>query len=154
MPATAPILSVDTARVSQQGNVVTFADPAAPWAVQLRIRPDTREVDRLRIDARPGRAPITLARLARLPLTAMLHLAAATTAHPNEAFYRMLARPKPAGQVHWGPEHWEQVLQVFDWAEQTHRPGGGRRAVADLWGVAVDPTVRRWLLVARQLAAA
>lgn len=153
MRATTPIVNIDTARVSRHGNVVTFTDPDSPWTVQLRVHPDTRDVNQLRIDVRSNRAPITLARLGRLPLAGMVHLAATTTAHPNETYYRMKARPKSSGQIHWGPEHWEQVLEVFTWAESTGRPGGGRRAIADLWGVAIDPTVRRWLLAARSAAA-
>lgn len=71
-------------------------------------------------------------------------------AHPNETFFRMLARPKPHGAQHWDPDHWGRVLAVHDWAVATRRAGGGARAVADLWGVSQNPTAYRWLREARR----
>jgi len=93
--------------------------------------------------------------MARLPTAQLLHVAAAQLAavardaHPNEAWYRMLATPKPRGSRSWGDDHWDRVLIVHQWASDTGRRGGGAQAVADLWGVSVNPTAYRWLAEAR-----
>lgn len=140
---------------------VLFDDPAAPWLVRVwvgttRHRRYRRYITRLRIDVRPGGPPITAARLASLPTGQLLHVAAAQLAaavpdsHPNEAWYRMLASPKPRGSRSWPDDHWDRVAQVFQWADDTGRPGGGAQAVADLWGVSVNPTAYRWLAEVRR----
>jgi hypothetical protein len=152
-----PLVDVDQARIRiSRDDAVVVDDPASPWLLRLWVRPDRWArpvVARIRIDVRNLDTPVTTARLARLPVGQLLQLAAveaARTQHPNEAFYRMLARPRRPGQRRWDDEHWTRVLQVFDWGRATGRPGGGQRAVADLWGVAVNPTVWRWLAEARR----
>lgn len=152
-------LDVDRARIARAGDrSVLFDDPAAPWLVRVWVGTDRRgrrHIARLRIDARPAGQPISAARMARLPTAQLLHVAAAqlaaarTDTHPNEAWYRMLASPKPRGSRSWPDEHWERVLIVHQWAVDTARPGGGARAVADLWGVSTNPTAYRWLAAAR-----
>jgi len=137
---------------------VLFDDPGSPWLVRVWVgidRRGRRYISRLRVDSRPGHPPISAARLARLPTSQLLHVASAQLAaarpdgHPNEAWYRMLATPLPRGQRSWGDDHWDRVLVVHQWATDTGRPGGGAQAVADLWGVSVNPTVYRWLAQAR-----
>jgi len=157
-------LDIDQARISPAGGgSVLFDDPASPWLVRVWVGVDRRGrryITRLRVDARPAASPISAARLARLPTTQLLHVAAAQLAaaapdtHPNEAWYRMLATPKPRGSRSWPPEHWDRVLIVHQWAVTTARPGGGAQAVADLWGVSINPTVYRWLAQARSLQGA
>lgn len=157
-------LDVDQARISRnRDQSVLFDDPASPWLVRVwvgttRRRQYRRYISRLRIDVRPGGPPVTAARLASLPTGQLLHVAAAQLAaalpdgHPNEAWYRMLATPKPRGSRSWPDDHWDRVLQVYRWAEDTGRPGGGAQAVADLWAVSVNPTAYRWLSAARRRA--
>lgn len=165
MTTTAPVrpLDVDAARVARgRDQSVLFDDPASPWLVRVWMRTDGRPrrprryISRIRIDVRPGGVPISAPRLARLPTAQMLYVAAAQLAgeapdaHPNEAWYRMLASPKAAGQREWDDGHWGRVLTVYQWAVDTGRPGGGVRAIADLWGVARNPTAYRWLAEARR----
>lgn len=122
--------------------------------VWVNHSPAGHRIARLRVDVRGETGPaLTASRLSRLPLSQILQVAAAHSIageHPNLAYYQMLAAPKPAGQRSWDEGHWGRVLQVYDWASQTGWPGGGAAAVSHLWGVAVNPTVYRWLTRARQ----
>lgn len=138
---------------------VTFDDPASPWEVAVRVggSGESIHIQQLVVTVRPGGLPITSSRLARLPVQRMRHLAAAAVAqptHPNEVYYRMLAAPRPVGRRQWPEDHWSRVAEVFNWAERTGRPGGGSRAIADLWQVSINPTVYRWLARVRELQAA
>ncbi len=163
MPVTtryADVLDIDHARIARAGDgAVLFDDPGSPWVVRVWIRPlagGRPGIARLRVDTRDPRLPINASRLARLPTRQILHIAAATATaepHPNEIYYRMLARPKPAGQRGWPDTHWPTVLTVHDWAVETRRRGGGAKAVADMWGVSTNPTAYRWLDEARRRAA-
>lgn len=150
------MLDVDRAVVTRgTDGSVAFDDPDAPWLARVWVDPTLGRVQRLQVELRPGcRGPaLTATRLARLPVGHLSQVAMAEAlgdAHPNETYYRMLARPKPPGTQHWGPEHWPVVLAVYAWAEATRRPGGGARAVADLWGVSQNPTAYRWLREARR----
>lgn len=153
------MLDVGRARVAHTSDgAVVFDDPGAPWVVRVwpRTGPRGRYVGRLRVDVRDPEVGVTAARLARLPTSQMLHLAASTapgrSAHPNEAFFSMLAQPKRGR--HWDDGHWERVLAIFEWAVETRRPGGGRVAVAEKYGVTPNPTVDRWLAEARRRRAA
>lgn len=155
-------LDVDQARISRHRDMsVLFDDPNSPWLVRVwvgtsRRRHYRRHISRIDLRVRPGGPPITAARLASLPCGQLLHVAAAQLAadlpdgHPNEAWYRMLATPKPRGARSWPDEHWHRVWQVYRWAADSARPGGGPQAVADLWGVSVNPTAYRWLAQARR----
>lgn len=146
---------VDLTRVhlarSASGAVV-LDDPSSPWLVRVWTD-DQGNLRRLHLDMRPGvTGGLTARALRALPLAQITHEARTHTGTgewPNEALYRMLAAPKPAGARQWDDEHWERVLQVHDWAVSTGRPGGGARAVAQMWGVAIDPTAYRWLATAR-----
>lgn len=147
------LLDVERAQVSRSaGGAVTFDDPECPFVVKVwagRRRRGVPGMSRLSITARTGEAEIAPAQLTRLPLSQMLNIATTegtgTREWPNETYYRMLAKPKPAGSQSWPYEHWATVLTIFRWARETGRPGGGLRAVADLWGVSRKPTAQRWL---------
>lgn len=145
-----------TARRTPDG-AVELDDPGYPLVLTLAVhRHGGRlQLARLTVQARHPAARITAGALGRLPLAQALYVAGAQVAAgggawPNEAFYRALARPKPPGQRNWDAGHWERVLTVWQWAAETGRPGGGAQAVADLWGVARDPTAWRWLAEARR----
>lgn len=146
-------MDLSAARVARTtAGAVRIDDPGCGWVV--RAWTDHRgQLRRLHLDMRPDvDGGLTAHALRVLPVAQIAHTARAqATAHPwpNEAFYRLLATPRPAGSRHWDEGHWERVLAVYEWAASTGRPGGGTRAVAQLWGVAVDPTVYRWLGVAR-----
>lgn len=147
------VVDIERARVGRgPDGAVTIDDPGSPWLVRLSVltvnhRPVIRA---LRIELRhPDSEPIRASRLAQLPLAAMLSAALASE-HPNEAYYRLLARPKPPRQRSWPDDHYDRVLVVHDWAHATGRPGGGAGAVADMWGVARNPTANRWLAEARR----
>lgn len=145
--------AVDLTRASvNRTGAVRFDDPDCPWVV--RVWTDGRgRLRRLHLDMRADvEGGLTSRTLRGLPLAQIAHAARTQTPAgdwPNEALYWMLATPKPAGQRCWDEEHWERVLAVHDWAVSSGRPGGGGRAVAQLWGVALDPTVYRWLAIAR-----
>lgn len=143
-----PVLDVDACAVSSTaGGPTEFDDPTCPWVVRIwavNAAGRTR-LARLEVVARdPATVDIGAAGLARLP-TAQLRQVAAAHAHPDEVYYRMLARPRPPGQRSWSAEHWAAVATVAAWATATARPGGAVAAVADLWSVAAEPTARRWL---------
>lgn len=149
------ILDVGRARIAHlSDSAIVFDDPGAPWVVRVwcGIGPRGRYVSHLRVDVRDPTVGITAARLGRLPVSQMLHVAATTapgrSAHPNEEYFSMLSQPKPGR--HWDPGHWERVLEVFEWAVDTGRPGGGLAAVGEKWGVGLT-TVHRWLAKARRL---
>ena len=143
---------------------VTLDDPNLPVVVVMTLDAATApgsgrpNLSGLTVQVRPGGSRITATMLGRLPLRHLLYVAHAATgraacSHPNEAHYRGLATPRPDGHRSWDPGHWLRVWAVYQWAQSTGRPGGGLRAVADLWGVTVNPTARRWLAEARRHAA-
>lgn len=153
-PHTAPLVDLDRAQVTRQGDgTVMVDDPEAPIAVAVAV--DTSggraRLTRITVDVRSAAVRLSAAGLARLPLSQLVHLAAAACGggYPDEPYYRQLARPKPRGQRAWDAGHWMRVLSVWEWAEGVQRPGGGAQAVADFWGVSRDPTVYRWLSIAR-----
>jgi hypothetical protein len=149
------LVDVDAAQVTRgTDGMIVVDDPAAPVIVSVRLdtsagRPVPSVV---MVQARHPGVRISAAMLSRLPLAQIIPLAAATngSGHPDEPYYRQLARPKPRGQrASWDPGHWDRVLAVYEWALRVDRPGGGGKAVADFWGVTVNPTVYRWLKIAR-----
>jgi hypothetical protein len=150
------MVDVSRARVSRtRGGGVLVDDPAAPWLVRVwSMTVAGRTIaQRLQVDVRDPAVGITSSRLAHLPMAQLRHLAAVEAGrgsadHPDEIYYRMMAKPRPGGS--WGDDHWQAVLAVYLWAEETGRPGGGAQAVAELWGVTVRPTVDRWLAEARR----
>lgn len=153
-----PLLDVDRAQVSRASDgTVVIDDPGSPWVVHVAVvETDGRAcISHLRVDSRDGQGMcVTAARLERLPTAQILQVAAAEIlghGHTDEAYYRMLARPRTRGSRSWDRDHFRRVLAVHDWAVRTGRPGGGPRAVAELWGVAQSPTVWRWLAEARRM---
>lgn len=149
------MIDVDRAMISRRDDgTVVVDDPQAPVIVAVRIDTATgsARASALTVEARWPTTRISAALLARLPLSQIVPLAASTSGggHPDEPYYRQLARPKPRGRrASWDRGHWERVLAVYEWAIRVRRPGGGARAVADFWGVTIDPTVYRWLKIAR-----
>lgn len=148
-----PQLSLDRAAVTRHSDgSVRVDDPECPFAVTLRV--DTVggrvRLTSLTVDTRDT-ARITAKGLSRLPLPQLLHIAALrqATSHPNEDHWRSLVQPKPYGERDWPDSHWQLVWDVFCWAVETKRPGGGFQAVADLWCVARRPTAYRWVERAR-----
>lgn len=148
-------MDVGRARVSRHTDgSVLFDDPRAPLVVRVwTATPDgpngRRAITRLRVDVRDPEGTVTARQLAHLPVAQMLHVAATTATfaevtHPNEVYYALLAQPKPLGQRSWGDDHWGRVLEVHQWAKDTGRPGGGVKAVADLWGRSVH-TAEHWV---------
>ena len=152
------VIDTESAQVGRTSDgAVVFDDSGAPWVVRVWPAAESGRIRRIRVDVRAGGQPITASALGRLPIAQMVAIAASSSAqtrgqqlHTNEVFYRLLAKPKQHRS--WDDGHWERVLTVFDWARLTRRPGGGARAVADLWGVSVNPTVWRWLAEARRRA--
>lgn len=154
--STPPLINVDAAQVTRgPDGTVTVDDPDSPLLVQVQIHAagPARHITGVCVRTRHPHGRISPAALARLPLAEIRYLALAG-AHPNESFYRTLARPKPHGQRSWDPEHWDRVWTVWEWAHRTGRPGGANAAVAEFWGVCVDPTVSRWMAHVRRLRAA
>lgn len=154
MPMTPPIEPARVTSYRTGDGLVTFASPADPWTVGLGIEFDggRARIGTLRIEVRDPGATVTPRRLAALPLRHLLHVAAVEQtpgSYPNEAYMRMLARPKPGGGW-WDDGHWARVLAVHAWGREVGWPGGPSQAVADLWGVAADSTVKRWLAKARR----
>lgn len=150
-----PLVDVDRAQITRSSDgTVIVDDPESPITVALAV--DTTSgparLVRLTVDVGAAAVRLTSAALARLPVTQLVHVAAARCGggYQDETYYRTLARPKPRGQRAWDPGHWQRVMAVHEWAESVNRPGGGAQAVADFWNVSRDPTVYRWLAYARQ----
>lgn len=149
------MIDVDRAQITRRNDgMVVVDDPDAPVVVAVHIDTSagSARATGVEVRARHAGVRISAALLARLPLPQIVLVAASTggNGHPDEPYYRQLARPKPRGRrASWDPGHWQRVMAVHEWAERVERPGGGARAVADFWGVTVDPTVYRWLKIAR-----
>lgn len=154
--AARPLLDADRAAISRTADgAVVVDDPASPWLVHVWITDDDGRacISRIQIEARGEPVCVTAARLGRLPTAQILQVAAAEVlgdGHDGEMFYRLLAAPRGRGERGWGADHYARVLAVHEWAVRTGRPGGGAQAVADLWGVAKNPTAWRWLAEARR----
>lgn len=151
----AKLLNLDGAQITRDGTgVVTIDDPDSPLVVMVTVGPSTRtprQITELVIRARHPAARITPAALSRLPLAQIRHIAARSDPHPNDVVQRMMVTPKPLGCGSWPPGHWREVLDVYTGAVETGRPGGGVRAVADMWDVALNPTAYRWVRKAKEL---
>lgn len=132
---------------------VIIDDPEAPYVVRLWLTAEDGHtyISSIRVDVRSE--PISAARLGRLPIEAMLDVVSdrrRMTGHANEALYGLLTRGPRPGAAGRPEDHWGLVLEIYEWARETNRPGGPARAVADMWGVQVDPTVYRWLAETRR----
>jgi hypothetical protein len=151
-----PLLDVDRAQVSRTPDgAVVFDDPEAPWLVHVWVVDVDGQACISRLQLHSRGLCITSTRMGRLPTAQLLQVAAAEVlggAHQGEMYYRLLAAPRPAGVRSWDSGHHQRVLAVHEWAVRTGRPGGGARAIADLWGIALNPTAWRWLAAARRWA--
>lgn len=143
-------MDVSKAQVSNMGGLVQLVDPAFPWTVDVYLNPvgDRPEVRGLVVWARPDEEkicePITSAVLAQLPMRQLASVAASVILGEDETLFRMLAKPRPAGQRSWPAAHFERVDRVASWARRTGRPGGAAGAVSEFWGVHYR-TARRWI---------
>jgi hypothetical protein len=148
MVMTTPLIDLGAAQISRdRTGTVTIDDPDSPLLILVRVDTTTEpaRIVELTVVARHPSGRISAAGLARLPLVQIRHVAVATTAHPNDALWYAGVTPKPVGVRSWGRQHWDEVLDVHDWAVTTGRPGGGPQAVADMWHVARNPTAYRWI---------
>lgn len=146
-----PLLALDKAQISRdETGRVTIDDPDSPLLVVVTTTADAARIGELVVTVRHPSGRITPRALSRLPLQQIRYVAATTAGHPNDRLWRALITPKPSGSRHWPIEHWSQVLAVHEWATTSQRPGGGTQAIADLWGVARNPTAYRWLAAARR----
>lgn len=151
---TKPLLRLDQAQITRdKSGSVTIDDPDSPVlvVVSVDVTRTPCQISELVIRARHSSARITPAALARLPLSQIRHIAARTDRHPNDVIWRAEITQKRVGCRHWDDNHWRQVLDVYGWAVETRRPGGGAQAIADMWNVARNPTAYRWLARARRL---
>lgn len=152
------LVDVDRAQITRTGDgQVAIDDPDSPLLIEmsLGVVGGRRQVTALTVSVRHPLGVISERSLRRLPIRQMSWLAhqqLATHGHPNEQFYWQLARqmPRQRGKAVLGREHFERVMTVFEWAQQTGRPGGGHQAVADMWGVTKAPTAYRWVRHARR----
>ena len=145
---TTPLVDLGAAQISRDtSGMVTIDDPGSPLLVRVRTDTSTEpaKITELIVVARHPTGRISAAGLARLPLLQIRHVAVATGTHPNDVLWHARATPKPVGCRSWPPAHWDEVLDVYDWAVATGRRGGGSRAVADMWHIARNPTAYRWI---------
>jgi hypothetical protein len=148
MVMTTPLIDLGAAQITRdRTGAVTIDDPGSPLLVRVRTDTTTEpaRIVELTVTTRHPAGRISSAGLSRLPLVQIRHVAVATGAHPNDALWHAGVTPKPIGVRAWGRRHWDEVLDVYDWAVSTGRPGGGPRAVADMWHVARNPTAYRWV---------
>jgi hypothetical protein len=122
--------------------LVTVDDPDSPLLLRVRVAAETGRISEVQVSCRHPSGRITAAALSRLPLD---QIRAVASPHPNDWLMRLVLTPRVRGSRSWPQRHWDEVAEVAAWARETRRPGGAARAVADMWGVAVDPTAYRWL---------
>lgn len=147
------MINLSRAVISRTSDGITLNDPDSPWLIHVTATAGPTRITRLTVESKNGDRGITSTRLAGLPVQQIMHVAAANmtaTQHPGEAYYRMLAQPKPSGHRIWPDAHWNAVARVAEWAKETGRPGGASRAIADFWGVSERPTAYRWIARGRQ----
>lgn len=150
------MINLSRAVISRTTNGITVDDPESPWLVHVTATPGPTRLTKLTVESKQADRGITATKLASLPVQQIMHVAAAhmtATEHPGEAYYRMLAQPKPSGHRTWPASHWNAVNRVASWARETGRPGGAARAVSDFWGVSERPTAYRWIAKAQRLLA-
>jgi hypothetical protein len=146
-----PLVALNRAQISRDtSGGITVDDPESPLLISVSTTPDGAHIGQLVVTIRHPSGRITPRALSRLPLQQIRHIAAQTVGHPNDQLWRALITPKASGSRHWPSDHWDQVLAVYEWARTSGRPGGGTQAIADLWGVARNPTASRWLTTARR----
>lgn len=145
---TTPLIDLGQAQIVRDGTgAVTVDDPDSPLVVRVRVESGgaPSRITEITVSARHPCARISAAGLARLPLTQIRHVAAVSSTHPNDAPWHAALAPRQAGTRSWDLRHWDEVLDVHDWAIRTGRPGGGYQAVAEMWDVTRNPTAYRWV---------
>lgn len=121
-------------------------DPDSPLLITVVVGTSGRISD-LRVTMRHPTGRISSATLARIPVSQIQRTVVAMIAlGPDETWWRSTAVSRVRT---WQDDHWRRVLAVEAWAKLIERPGGGPKAIADLWGVSLNPTAYRWLRKAR-----
>lgn len=147
------IPTVADGMISADGRgALTLDDPASPVVVTVATAAPIpgrhkRRVTSVTVITGDPAASITAGMLARLPIADLARLAAPHH-HPGDKHWRTIVDGR-AGR-RWSGRHWRLVADVYRWAEQTSRPGGGKTAIAEFWQVAPRPTVYRWLAECRR----
>lgn len=148
-----PNISVDKAQISHDASgAIIVDDPESPLLITATVDAVStpRRITRLVVEVRHPQGRITPGTLARIPLQRIRGLAIGDD-HPNDLVMRSLITEREVGKRGWDDEHWKLVLMIIKWAEETHRPGGGLQAIADMWDVSRNPTATRWRRKARAL---
>lgn len=143
-----PLVNLDLAQLSRQSDgTVTVDDPDSPLLLTVTIGGSGRISD-LRVTMRHPTGRISSATLERIPVAQIQRTVAAMSVEgPDETWWRSTAAHRGRS---WSDDHWERVLAVEAWALAKDRPGGGAKAIADLWGISKNPTAYRWLREARR----
>lgn len=151
--AMTPNVHVDQAQISHDATgAIIVDDPDSPLLITATVDTSVtpRRVTRLVVEVRHPQGRITPGALARIPLQRIRGLAIGD-GHPNDLMMRSMITEREAGKRGWDDEHWRLVLLINRWAEETHRAGGGLKAIADMWDVSRNPTATRWRRRARAL---
>lgn len=139
-------MDVSRAQLSNLGDEITLDDPSFPWTVRVVVSrtADKPQVTCLTVQSRNGE-PVTSTALGRIPVRQIAGVAASEVhGGGDEARFRMLARPLPAGARSWPSDHYQRVTIVANWAKRIGREGGEAGAVSEFWGVC-PRTARRWI---------
>jgi hypothetical protein len=150
-----PLVDLSRAQITRMGpGTIVISDPESPLVITATVdaKRTPRRIVELIVSARTDQARITAAALSRLPVHQICHIATIGHMRANEVFLRCDVTPRPVGSRKWDDRHWQQVLDVYQWAKDTKRAGGGAQAIADIWGVSRNPTAYRWLARARNIA--
>lgn len=147
------IATVADGSISVDGRgALTLDDHTSPVIVTVTTAPPEpgrhrRHVTSVIVTARDPRRGVTAGMVARLPIADLARLAAPHP-HPDDKHWRTIVDTKTTRA--WSARHWQIVADVYRWAEQTGRPGGGKTAIAEFWQIAPRPTVYRWLAECRR----
>lgn len=140
------LVNMGRAQISRDtAGTIKVDDPESPLVVRVRAEKEgPTRITEITVSVRHPTGRISAACLARLPLAQIRNVAAALTAgYPNDIMWQTRVTPKSSKS--WGPEHWAEVRDVYAWAVDTNRPGGGAQAISDIWGVSKNPTAYRWM---------
>lgn len=132
--------------MSNRGDEITLDDPDSDWRVRVTMFPgaDRPAIRSLTLESR-GETAVTAGALTAVPVRQIAGVAAsALNGGGDEARYRMLAQPRPAGERSWPPDHFARVGMVARWARKVGRDGGEAGTVSEFWGVC-PRTARRWI---------
>lgn len=150
--STMSAMDVSRAQLSNHGDEITLDDPDAAFRVRVRLFESAERpmIQRLTVESR-GEAVVTAGTLAQIPVRQIAGVAAsALNGDGDEALYRMLAQPRPAGERSWPADHYARVWRVASWARRIGRDGGEAGTVSEFWNVC-PRTARRWIAAAALL---